>query len=214
MNPKKVLEIISGGESSSVEFKRKSTTPKKLAKEIVAIANTSGGYLFVGVDDNGKIYGIASEKAESDIVMTACKFHIEPPIEGEIHIINLYDKDILLLVIKESTVKPHKLILDTDSKKPEYKVYIRLGEKSVEASREMTRLMRQTTEDKPLKLSIGEKEKRLFSYLEKNDRVTVKDFARLVNISDRRAERLMIRLVRAGALSIHNDSHHDYFTLK
>lgn len=214
MHPKKLLELISEGESSSLEFKRKSTTPIKLAKEISAIANTAGGYLIVGVDDNGYIYGIPSEKTESEMVSNVCKIFIEPPVEHEISIINIYNKDVLLLEIPESTIKPHKAITDDSGKKPEYKVYIRLGEKSVEASREMTRLMKQSTEDKPVKLSIGENEKRLFSYLEKNERATVKDFAKLVNISDRRAERLMIRLVRAGVLVIHNDSHHDYFTSK
>lgn len=214
MHAKQLLEIISGGESTTVEFKRKSTTPKKLAKEISAMANTSGGYLFVGVEDNGKIYGIQSEKSESEIVSIACEFFIEPPIEPDILIANLYNKDVLVLTISESKIKPHKAITADEGKHPEYKVFIRLGEKSVEASRGMARLMKQTTEEKPLKLSIGEKEKRLFAYFEKQESATVKDFASLVNISSRRAERLLIRLVRAGLLVIHNDSNHDYYTLK
>jgi len=40
----------------------------------------------------------------------------------------------------------------------------------------------------------------------------VKDFARLVNISKRRAERILVQLVRAGVLQIHIDSEEDYFT--
>ncbi len=213
MKYKKFIEIISNGESTTLEFKRKGTTPVKLAKEIAAIANTSGGYLIVGIDDNGKIYGIDSEKSESDIVEKACTFFINPPIEPDIEIIAVNDKDVLLLKIEESKIKPHRVI-DDDNDDKNSKVYIRLGEQSVEASREMTRLMRQQTLDKPLKLSIGEKEKYFFSYLEKNERATVKEFANLVNISERRASRLLIRLVRAGVLSIHNDTHHDYFTLK
>ncbi|GAB1372190.1 ATP-binding protein [Candidatus Kapaibacterium sp.] len=213
MKSKKILEIISSGESTSVEFKRKSTTPEKLAKEIAAIANTAGGYLFVGVDDNGTIYGIKSEKSEADIVEQACNFYIEPPIEPLIYIATINDKDILILTIPNSLNKPHRA-KSSDLEESSSKVYIRLGEKSVEASKEMTRLMRQQAEDKPVKLSIGYNEKRLFNYLEKYERATVKDFAHLVNISARRAERLLIRLVRAGVLSIHNDTNHDYFTLK
>lgn len=214
MNNKKILEIINSGESTTVEFKRKATTAAKLAKEIAAMANTSGGYLFIGVDDNGFIYGIDSEKSESDIVEKACGFFIEPPIEADILVANIQNKDILILKINESSTKPHKALIDEQNSKKEYKVYIRLGEKSVEASSEMSRLMRQRTENKPLKLSIGENEKRLFNYLEKHEKITVKDFASLTNISNRRAERLLIRLVRVGAISIHNDSNHDYFTLK
>ncbi|MDX9791733.1 MAG: ATP-binding protein, partial [Candidatus Kapabacteria bacterium] len=154
MNPKKLLDIIAEGESTTVEFKRKSTTALKLAKEIAAMANTSGGFLIVGVDDNRKIYGIESEKAESDIVTQACTFYIEPPLEPDISIISIHDKDVLLLRITESKIKPHRVIKDCNEKLSEQKVYIRLGEKSVEASREMTRLMKHQTEDKPVKLSI------------------------------------------------------------
>jgi predicted HTH transcriptional regulator len=214
MQVKKLLDLISNGESTKLEFKRKATTPIKLAKEISAIANTSGGYLIVGVDDNGTIYGIRSEKSESDSVEQACLFYIDPPITPNITIEQIYDKDVLLLTIDESKVKPHRAVTDETEKRKEYKVYIRLGENSVEASKEMTRLMKHNTEDKPVKLSIGDKEKRLFTYLDKYEKATVKDFASLVNISERRSERLLIRLVRAGVLNIHNDSNHDYFTFK
>ncbi len=214
MKPKELLNLISNGESSSLEFKRKSTNPEKIAKEIVAMANTKGGYLLVGVDDDGKIYGIDSEKSESDIVEKTCLFYIEPPIEPKIEIVNVYDKDVLVLYVDNSNHKPHKVKLVSDDFHKDYdKTYIRVGEKSIEASREMRRLMKSQSDDKPLKLSIGENEKRLFQFLEINERATVKDFAKIVNISNRRAERLLIRLVRAGVIQIHNDSHHDYFTL-
>ncbi len=214
MRPKELLNLIAKGESSTLEFKRKSTNPEKLAKEIVAMANTRGGYLLIGVDDNGWIYGIESEKSESDIIERTCMFFVDPPINPDIQIINVRDKDVLVLTITPSDNKPHKIIIDDkQSKKEILKAYIRVGEKSIEASREMTRLMKSQTDDKPLKLSIGENEKRLFDFLEQNERATVKDFSKIVNISTRRAERLMIRLVRAGVLQIHNDSTYDYFTL-
>ena len=66
MQAKEINELIAGGESTIVEFKRKISKPEKIAKEMVAFANTKGGYLIVGVDDNGTIYGIDSEKYEFD----------------------------------------------------------------------------------------------------------------------------------------------------
>jgi DNA-binding Lrp family transcriptional regulator len=62
-------------------------------------------------------------------------------------------------------------------------------------------------------ISISDKERRLFDFIEKNGRATVKDFSTLVNISDRRAARLLVRLVRAGVLNIHTNEQHDYYTL-
>lgn len=214
MSPKELLNLIAEGESSVMEFKRKSTSPQKLAKEIAAFANTRGGYLLIGIDDDGTVVGVESEKYEFDVVDTACKFWIEPPVEPEIEFIRLYSREVVVVRINQSENKPHKLVVENGEEGNTYKAYIRLGEKSVEASREMTRLMTYQSDDKPLKLSIGDKEKRLFDYLEKHEKATVKDFARIVNISERRASRLLIRLVRAGVIQIHNDSSHDYFTLR
>jgi ATP-dependent DNA helicase RecG len=38
-----LLEIISNGENSGVEFKRDDIRPEQLAKEVVALANLQGG---------------------------------------------------------------------------------------------------------------------------------------------------------------------------
>ena len=214
MSPKELLELISLGESSTLEFKRKLNAPEKLAKEISALANTKGGCLLVGIDDDGSVYGIDSEKSEIDIIETACRFHIEPPIEPLIQIMNIKRDYIIVVEIPESRNKPHTIEhIDPDTGKHTRRAYIRMGEKSVMASREMYRLMSQQTADKPLVLSIGESEKRLFNFLEKHEKITVKEFAKMVNISDRRAERLLIRLVRAKVVQIHNDTQQDYFTL-
>jgi len=79
----------------------------------------------------------------------------------------------------------------------------------------MARLMSYQNKDsgKELKINFGEKEKRLFVYLEKHERITVKDYCKLVNTSKRTAERSLIALVRAGTIQIHNDTTRDYFTL-
>lgn len=215
MNINEIKEIIDGGESSKVEFKRKVTDARKIAKEISALANTRGGTILIGVDDDGTIYGVASEKSEIQIVQEACQFHIQPPIVPEVEVVFLYGQYIVIINIKQSHQKPHTMeFINQEQRKAYKRAYIRLGEKSVIASREMYRLMNyQNPDSESIKLSIGEKEKRLFNYLEKYEKATVKDFAKLVNISVRRAERLMIRLVRAGVLQIHNDTSQDYFTL-
>ncbi len=214
MAPQKLKELISKGESTTLEFKRKVTTPEKFAKEISALANTKGGWLLVGVDDDKKIVGVHSEKAEISLIETSCEFFIDPPVAYEIEVIQVKRKDVVAVYIPESTQKPHHIdFFDTKNNKTLKRSYIRIGEKSVIASREMYRLMTYRSNNTPLTLSIGDKERRLFRFLEKNEKATVKDFARLVNISERRASRLLIRLVRAGVVQIFNDSNRDYFSL-
>ena len=215
MTRKHLKELIASGEGTYLEFKRKAASPIKIAKEVCAFANTSGGYLLVGIDDNGSIYGVLSEKSEIDIIQKGCEFFIEPPISPEIETIDVEGKEIVVVSVSESVCKPHKLIEeDPETKKPILRAYIRQGENSVIASREMTRLLASKNPDaKPVKLIIGDKEKRLFDYLDKYRQINVKEYAKLVNISDRRASQLLIRLVKVGAIQIYTDGSKDYFAL-
>ncbi|MFN3195130.1 MAG: RNA-binding domain-containing protein [Chlorobiota bacterium] len=217
MNKKKLRRLIEEGESSTVEFKRKLTDSKKIAKELCAFANTKGGTLIVGVDDDKTICGVMSEKSEANIIRTACDFELEPPITPVIHNLNIMGFELVVAEIEESNNKPINLLSQNENNQTLKRAYIRVGEKSVMASSEMARALRYLNkgvdrDSKGVSFTFGKNEKALFKYLEANERATVNDFAKLVNISRRRAERLMIRMLRAGVLQIHQDSAHDYFT--
>ena len=74
-----LLEIISNGENSGVEFKRDALQNHDLAKELVALSNLSGGMVLIGVEDDGSISGLARPDLE-EWVMTACRDKIRPAI--------------------------------------------------------------------------------------------------------------------------------------
>jgi len=215
MDIEKLKEIIIEGESSTVEFKRKVTTAEKIAKELCAFANTKGGYLIIGIDDDRKVVGVDSEKSEIDIIEIACQFTIYPPITPKsIEVINYNKKDIILVEIEESNNKPHTIEGVDEKGRTRRFAYIRIGEKSVVASKEMKRLLSGlNANSKPMKIYIGEQEKRLFAYLEKHEKITVREFAKLVNISERRASAVLVKLVRVGVLQIFTDMNNDYFGL-
>ena len=60
--PKNLLDILSEGESTIVEFKRaKEEIPKNLFETICAMLNRNGGHIFLGVEDNGKIVGVTKD---------------------------------------------------------------------------------------------------------------------------------------------------------
>jgi len=82
------------------------------------------------------------------------------------------------------------------------------------ASREVVKILRDENPDKPpLTMNIGKNEKRLFDYLEKTERITLREFGRRVNISDRRASRILVSLVRVGVIRIHTHEKDEFFTL-
>ncbi|MBL7999468.1 MAG: putative DNA binding domain-containing protein [Candidatus Kapabacteria bacterium] len=213
MNRHRLKELIAGGESSTVEFKRKFTSPVKMAKEIAAFANTSGGWLIVGVDDNKKIYGVDSEKEQADLISTAAEFYLDPPVELSVEIINIEWKEVVVVRVEESDRKPH--IITGDPEHPgEKRAYVRHNDESVLASKEMLRLLSgRNVHTAPMTLHIGDRERRLFSYLEETGRITVAEFADLVNISKRRASQILVRLVRADVLLMYTDRQNEYFTL-
>lgn len=207
-------EIIAGGESSTVEFKRKFTSAEKFAKEIIAFANTAGGYLIIGVDDNGSIVGVESEKEQVELVGIA-QHSITPNLDIDVEIVEIEYRDVVVVHVPNSPSKPHRLVSDDPNERPhQRKAYIRQGENSVAASREMTRILAgQSPNAPPMTLSIGDRERRLFTYLERYGKASVNDFAKLVNISKRRASQIMVKLVRAGVLHINTDNGHDFYTL-
>ncbi len=74
-----LLEIITNGENSGVEFKRDVLQNHQLAKELVAFSNLEGGMVLLGVDDDRTISGLTQDNLE-EWVMTACRDKIRPGI--------------------------------------------------------------------------------------------------------------------------------------
>ena len=68
-------ELIEGGENSKVEFKRKFSESEKIAKEMIAFANSKGGRILFGVDDDKTVVGVESEKGEIELIDIAAKFY-------------------------------------------------------------------------------------------------------------------------------------------
>ena len=215
MNSKELQVLLEEGEGFQLEFKRKVSSPAKIARALVAFANTKGGTILFGVDDDKTIVGVESEKTEAEMIEIAGKVHCEPPIEPVIEIVSHRGKDVIVVTVEESTEKPHRLV-DEEGESPdlESKVLIRVKDKTVVASKEVVKILQSESLDAPpMRISIGETERRLLDYLDGNERITVKQVGKLVNISDRRASRLLIQLVRAGVLRIHTHEKEDFYTL-
>jgi predicted HTH transcriptional regulator len=215
MNRRQLLELIEEGENLQCEFKRHFTTPEKIAREMIAFANTKGGYIIFGVDDDKTVVGVDSEKSESEMIKDAAENHCEPPLNYSIDFIELYGKELVVASIPESENKPHRL-QDYQNELDINKavVIVRINDKSVQASKEMVRILRANSDNLALKkYTIGQTEKMVFEYLDKYERISVKELSNLVNISERRASRTLVKMVRANLLLIHTkDNGEEFFT--
>lgn len=79
MNKTELTEVIGNGESSGVEFKRDDVRPEKLAEEVAAQLNLEGGYILLGVEDDGTVSGLTREpKQAEEWVMELSRVHVRP----------------------------------------------------------------------------------------------------------------------------------------
>jgi predicted HTH transcriptional regulator len=215
MKRRDLIELIEGGENLICEFKRKFSSPEKIAKEMIAFANTKGGYILFGIDDNKGVIGVESEKGETELIKDAAQNFCELSLNINIEYMDLYGKEIVIVKIPESQNKPHRIqdyLNYFDINKAV--VMIRVKDKSIQASKEMTRIMRAESNKMQLKkYAIGPNEKTVFDYLHKNETISVKELSDLINVSERRASRTLVNLVRANLLIIHTkDNGEEFFT--
>ncbi|MCF6268896.1 MAG: ATP-binding protein [Melioribacteraceae bacterium] len=215
MNIKKIKEVIANGENSTTEFKRRFSTHNKIAKEIIAFANTKGGVLLFGVDDDGSIYGVESEKEIAELFKETVEDYCEPLINYKLKFMELFGREIVVAEIPSSNLKPHRIQdyqkeLDLSTAE----VYVRVNDKSIPASKEMIKILQAESSNSNLaKYSLGKNEEVVFSYLMENDSITVVELKHLANISTRRASRTLIKMVRASLLYIHTkDNGQTFFT--
>ena len=132
MTRSRLLQLLSGDESSTVEFKRDDIQNFKLAKELVAFLNLEGGTVLLGVDDDGAISGVTRHGIQ-EWVANLCRDKIEPPITPLLSWARdaAPGYDVLAVQVAAGPDKPYARVHHGSKK-----YYIRVGDTSREASRE------------------------------------------------------------------------------
>jgi len=215
MKAGELLRLVQKGESFTLEFKQRFSDYNKIAKEMIAFANSRGGILLIGVDDDGSIYGVDNLKSDAELIKNTAENYCEPPINYSIDSVFVDGLEVVAVFIEESKNKPHRIQdYKTDLDLNSAQVYIRVNDKSLPASKEMIKILQVRATEKPLKnYKPGKIEKIVFEYLERNELINVKLLSELANISSRRASRCLINLVRADLLAIHTkDNGEEFFT--
>jgi len=113
MEASELLAIVAAGESSKVQFKREISHNDALAAEIVAMANTKGGVILVGVEDkSGKLSGINPSPELNERIANIASNHVSPPIFVTTEVISISVQEdkvyILSIQVAEGINKPYK----------------------------------------------------------------------------------------------------------
>ncbi len=206
-----VKSMIRAGESDSVEFKKRINHPEKVAREIVAFANTSGGHLFVGVEDNGHIEGLKHPEDDIFVLNRILDEKCKPKIRYSVETYPLPEKRTLVAyVIPESKRKPHYLNVNGGLGK----AFIRISDKSIQASREVREILKRRRKRKDLGFTLGDKEQELFKYLGEHGFINLEDTAKLLKIPIVSASKKLVLLVLVNVLEIKPGEKEDLFYMK
>lgn len=195
MKLKDLKNLIATGESSFLEFKHKVASPEKIAKEMVAFANTNGGRILIGVDDNGDIVGIESYYEEEFWLKQAAEEVCVPALNINIEMVHAGKKDVLVVEVPESENKP--IAVKGDSKRS---VYIRQNDENIIATDDRVEILKNKTSTTGVTFEYGEREQQLFRFLNEYGDITIERFSIISNITTYRAERILVDMASAGVL--------------
>ena len=123
-----LMTLVRGGEDTFLELKVKLSNPERIAQGIVALANTGGGIIVFGVNDNLRVEGVDDADAVRDELVRICREDVYPALFPFIDIIS-FDNGLRVVA------------LDIEGKRRPYRTsdgryFLRLGAEKREATRE------------------------------------------------------------------------------
>lgn len=193
---KYIKDLIYEGEGLHLDFKYAINDSRKIARSLVAFANTEGGKLLIGVKDNGSIVGVSSDE-EFYMVQAAAQLYCRPEIIFTTKPWNVDGKTVLEIIVPQSTQKPH--FAEKDGK---WWAYIRVEDENQLANVVMLNVWKKGKRAEGLRMSFSEQELALFRYLQENEYITLSKFMRLCLIRRSEAIDILSSLVVLKVLEV------------
>lgn len=210
MELKELKALVKKGEGANLEFKLKASHPEKIVREVVAFANSSGGLLLIGVGDDKSIPGVKFADEEEYMLTRAIEKYCKPSISYTLQRITVVgEREVLIFTIAASENKPHYVIHDFENNLG--KVYVRVADRSVQASKEMREVLKGERKQRNIRFQYGDKERALMRYLQSHPAITVDEFSKTANIPRQIASRTLVLLVLANVLRIMPNELQDSF---
>lgn len=184
-----IKNLIKEGEHQQLDFKYEISDSKKIARSLVAFANTDGGRLLVGVKDNGAVSGVKSDE-EYYMVETASTLYTKPEVPFTTRNWIVDGKTVVEVIVHPRAGKPHQ----APDKDGNYKVYVRVKDQNLLANTVLLKFWQRKDKQTPdgVFIHYTEKEDQLLKYLEENGSITLSKLIKLTGLNKRKAETLLV----------------------
>ncbi|WP_146066945.1 AlbA family DNA-binding domain-containing protein, partial [Candidatus Venteria ishoeyi] len=109
MKTSELQKILTQGEDSRHQFKANITNVNALAAEFVAFSNAEGGYLLIGINDDGSMAGLTPEDIQqlNQLVSNAASQSVRPPINPFTENLSLPEGMIMVVKVERGISKPY-----------------------------------------------------------------------------------------------------------
>jgi predicted HTH transcriptional regulator len=196
---RELKKLVAEGEGLQLEFKRKAAYPEKIVRELIALANTEGGTLLIGVDDDKSIPGVKYPDEEAHVVREWLTKYCKPPLAYHESVISLSEnRFVVRFDVPPSPKRPHYL----NSEKGNRSTFVRVHDMSITASAEMEEIIRRSKKKRDIHFTFGHQEKSLMEYLDTHHSITFADYRKFSGLNRFQASRKLILLVLANVLRI------------
>jgi len=204
-----VIQLIKQGEGLHLDFKFEVSDAPKIARSLVAFANTDGGTLLIGVKDNGKIRGISSEE-EFFMIENAAMRYCHPEVVFYTKEWNIEGKKVLEVIIPKGEKPPYRA---TD-KEGKAKAYIRIADENIVACGVQMKVWKAQRSRKDIRFTDSPEERKLLTCLKEHEPVSLRFLKRHCGLSPFRTEKLLAGFILLGLAKMENTKENQFFSLK
>lgn len=104
-----LLARIALGEHSRQQFKRSFSNPDALAAELAAFANSGGGTLLIGVNDDGSLAGLdaAELRRLNQMLSNVSSQHVRPPVHPHTDNVQTHAGLVMVVAVPNGLAKPY-----------------------------------------------------------------------------------------------------------
>jgi predicted HTH transcriptional regulator len=203
-----LYDLIAQGEHEMLEFKYTINDSRKIARTLVAFANTSGGHLLVGIKDNGVVSGVSIDE-EYYMVESGATLYSKPEIDFDLKIHPVSNgKHVLEFIIKPSISKPHMVVCP--NKSPE--AYVRVRDENIIAHPVWIKVQQKLKS--PCTIKYTDNHNKLLAYLKNNKAQTLEIIMKKVFLSEKETMEIIADFVVSDIMEIETINSGFVFKLK
>ncbi len=204
-----ISRLIEEGEHQRQDFKFAISDAKKIARSLVAFANTDGGRLLIGVKDNGVLAGVRSEE-ELHMIEAAMQMYTRPKIKCKANNWIVEGKTVVEVIVEPGTNKPYS----APNEEGKWMVYLRQKDSNVLANKLLIKAWRKKRSSDGLFMTLDKEHNILIDLLNNHSQTSINRFCKAAGITPKHAEKVIVDLMVLDLVDYEVQDSKTVYTLK